>query len=81
MHIGYCVKMHDKSLNKILGENCFYFILKWFLHDFCLIPLGKCASWRSATNRWKKFKFWIFWEHPLYEMLKYAFKESLNQYY
>ena len=26
-------------------------------NDFCLIPLGKCASWRRATIDAKKFKF------------------------
>ena len=35
--------------------------------------LGKCASWRRATYRHTQFKFWIVWEHPLYEIWGYAF--------
>ena len=36
--------------------------------------MGKCIFWRKATNRCKKFKFWNFWERPLYEISEYAFK-------
>ena len=36
--------------------------------------MGKCAFWRRATKRCKIFKFWIFWECPLYEIWEYAFK-------
>ena len=39
--------------------------------------MGKCASWRRATDRWQKFQFWKFWEHPLYEIREYVFKLSL----
>ena len=28
----------------------------------------------STTNRCTNFKFWIFWEHPPYEIWEYAFK-------
>ena len=35
---------------------------------------GNVLSWRKATNRFKKFKFWNFWERPLYEISEYAFK-------
>ena len=30
--------------------------------------------WRKATNRCRKFKFWHFWERPLYGISEYAFK-------
>ena len=31
--------------------------------DFCLIPFGKYVFKRGAIKRYKKFKFWHFWEH------------------
>ena len=47
----------------IIDETCqTAFISHW--NVFCLIPLGKCAPWRRATNRCKKFKFWSFWKSP-----------------
>ena len=49
--------------NENLRENCF----NLHQNDFCLIPLGECASWRRATNRCKNLKFWHFWERPLYK--------------
>ena len=64
----YCVKLI--LVNENLCKNWFYFALKWFLS---LTPLGKCASWGTATNRCKKFKFWNFWECPLHEIWEYAF--------
>ena len=39
-----------------LCKNCFYFTL----NGFCLIPLGKCASWRRAVSRCRKIKTLIF---------------------
>ena len=41
---------------------------------FCSIPLGKCVFKGRVINRCKKFKFWNFWEHPLFEIWEYAFK-------
>ena len=32
-----------------------------------------------ATYRCNKFKFWTFWEHPLYEISEYAFKVTIIQ--
>ena len=29
--------------------------------------------WEETTNWCKKFKFWNFWERPLYEVSEYAF--------
>ena len=43
-------------------------------NDFILILLGKCASLRRATKICKKFKFWNFWERPLFNIREYAFK-------
>ena len=40
--------------------------------------MGKCIFWRKATNRCKKFKFWHFWECPLYEISEYAFKFAMG---
>ena len=48
--IDYCVKLI--LVDETLCENCF--ISHW--NDFCFIPLGKCDSWRTATNRWKKIQ-------------------------
>ena len=48
-------------IDENLCENCSYITE----NDFCLIPLRKCASWRRATNRCQKFKFWNF-ESALY---------------
>ena len=56
------------------------FFLTRIYVDFCLIPLGKCASWRRATNIQlpKKSNFEIFWECPLgvWEIWEYAFKNT-----
>ena len=49
------------------------FVSLW--NDFCLIPLEKCISKGRATKRCKKFKFWHFWECPLYEIWEYDFKQ------
>ena len=38
-----------------------FHILNYGLSNFSLIPLRKCASYRRATKRCKKFKFWQFW--------------------
>ena len=51
------------------------FISHW--NDLCLIPLGRCTSCRRATSRYQKFKFWNFWEHPLYEIWEYAFNNNI----
>ena len=40
------------------------FISHW--NDFCLIPLGKCASWRKATNRCKKKSDFEIFESALF---------------
>ena len=57
------------------------FISNW--NDFCLIPVGKCASWKRASNA-KNSNFIIiifFWEHPLYENWEYTFNvHTLNIY-
>ena len=51
--VDYCVKL---SLVALISQG----------KGFCLIHLGKYASWRRATNRCKKFKFWNFWKCPLF---------------
>ena len=50
-------------------------ILYW--NDFSLIHLGKCASSKIAMKMCKKFKFWKFWERPLFDIREYAFKKTL----
>ena len=55
--IDYCVRLSSTRMYVKIA-----FISHW--NDFCLIPLGKCASWR-ATNRCKKFNFEIL-VSPLY---------------
>ena len=52
--INYCVKLILVDEN--VCKNCF--TSRW--NDFCLIPLGKCASWRRTTNKWNNSKFEIF---------------------
>ena len=46
------------------------FISHW--NDFCLIPLGKCASWRNATNSCKNSNF-EFFESTLHNTLLYIY--------
>ena len=43
-------------------------------NDFSLIPSRKCASYRGAMKICKKYKFWQFWERPLFGIREYAFK-------
>ena len=33
----------------------------------------------KQTNRWKKFQFWDFWEHLLYEISDCAFKAKYHK--
>ena len=40
--------------------------------------MGKYTFWRKATNTFEKFKFWKFWEHPLYEISEYFFKFAFS---
>ena len=37
-----------------------------FHTEIISISFGKCTFWSRATNKCKKFKFWNFWEHPLW---------------
>ena len=44
-------------------QNLTHLVRKWFLlNSFWEI------SWKRATKRYKKFKFWHFWERPLYDI-------------
>ena len=47
-------------------------------NDFCSIPLGKCVFKARVINRCKKFKFWNFWERPLFEIWEYAFNVTIR---
>ena len=68
----YCVKL--SLINKTLCKK-----LLSFHNDFSLIPLGKSVNGRRATNRCNKFKLLKFWECPLFEISKYAFKVQQHQ--
>ena len=67
--IDYCVKIKSRIQD---------FMLKMALISYGIAMVsakalfGKCASWRKAANRCKKFKFRNFWEGPLYEIWEYA---------
>ena len=75
--LAYCsidcvrLSLDDKTLSK----NGYHFILsKWFLHN----SFGEMFFLKESYNRCRKFKFWHFWEHPVYEIWEYAFKGSVN---
>ena len=45
-------------------------------NDFSSIPMGKCASWKRATNRCKNLNFLTFLRASLYEIWEYSFKSQ-----
>ena len=73
MHWHCSIYCHVKLIlvDENLCENCFYFTMKWLL----LNSFGEmCFLEESYKNKWTKFKFWNFWECPLYEIWAYLFK-------
>ena len=83
--VMYCYEHRHCSIDYsveliIIDETCeTAFISHW--NDFCLISLGKCAPWRRATNRCKKFQFWSFWESPQYKIFEHAFNAKTGNLY
>ena len=47
-------------------------------NDFCFIPLGKCASWRRATNKMQKIKILKLLRAPSIWIWEYAFRKALR---
>ena len=45
-----------------------------YWNDFCLIPLGSVLLRGELWKYAKIFKFWQFWECPLFDIREYAFK-------
>ena len=68
----YCVKVILVDEN--LCEDCCNFTLKWFL----LNSFGEMCFLKKSYKKMQKiqiFKFWNFWERPLYEIWEYVFKQ------
>ena len=50
-------------------ENCSHFILKWFQPD----SFGEVCFLEESYENMQKFKFWKFWDRPLFDIREYAF--------
>ena len=53
-------------------ENCSHFILKWFQPN----SFGELCFLEDSYRNMQKFKYFNFWESPLFDISEYAFNFS-----